>query len=92
MSNNIFEYVKVINQKSKKAFDNISRSSSKDRNLAILNTSLIIKKKQDEILQANKIDLENAKQKKLTDAFVDRLILNDKRINDIIYGLKKLIQ
>ena len=46
MSNNIFEYVKVINQKSKNAFDNISRSSSKDRNLAILNTSLIIKKKQ----------------------------------------------
>ena len=65
MSNNIFEYVKVINQKSKIAFDNISRSSSKDRNLAILNTSLIIKKKQDEILQANKIDLENAKQKNL---------------------------
>ena len=92
MSNNIFEYVKVINQKSKNAFDNISRSSSKDRNLAILNTSLIIKKKQDEILQANKIDLENAKQKKLTDAFVDRLILNDKRINDIIYGLKKIAE
>ena len=50
MSNNIFEYVKVINQKSKNAFDNISRSSSKDRNLAILNTSLIIKQKQKEIL------------------------------------------
>ena len=92
MSNNIFEYVKVINQKSKNAFDYISRSSSRDRNLAILNTSLIIKKKQDEILQANKIDLENAKQKKLTDAFVDRLILNDKRINDIIYGLKKIAE
>ena len=92
MSNNIFEYVKVINQKSKIAFDIISRSSSKDRNLAILNTSLIIKKKQDEILQANKIDLENAKQKKLTDAFVDRLILNDKRINDIIDGLKKIAE
>ena len=92
MSNNIFEYVKVINQKSKNAFDKISRSSSNDRNLAILNTSLIIKKKQDEILQANKIDLENAKQKKLTDAFVDRLILNDKRINDMIDGLKKIAE
>ena len=92
MSNNIFEYVKVINQKSKKAFDNISRSSSKDRNLAILNTSLIIKQKQKEILKANKIDIENAKQKNLTDAFVDRLFLNDKRINDIINGLKKIAE
>ena len=92
MSNNIFEYVKVINQKSKNAFDKISRSSSKDRNLAILNTSLIIKQKQEEILQANKIDIGNAKQKNLTDAFVDRLFLNDKRINDIINGLKKIAE
>ena len=92
MSNNIFEYVKFINQKSKKAFDNISRSSSKDRNLAILNTSLFIKQKQKEILQANKIDIENAKQKNLTDAFVDRLFLNDKRMNDIINGLKKIAE
>ena len=82
MSSDIFEYIKVINQKSKNAFANISRSSAKDRNLAIINSSLIIKKKQEEILQANKIDLENAKQKKLSNAFIDRLILNEKRIND----------
>tara|TARA_B100001063_G_scaffold129348_1_gene120904 strand:- start:249 stop:1511 length:1263 start_codon:yes stop_codon:yes gene_type:complete len=92
MSKDIFEYIKIINQKSKNAFGNISRSSSKDRNLAIINTSLIIKQKQEEILQANKIDLENAKQKKLTNAFIDRLILNEKRINDIIDGLKKIAE
>ena len=92
MSNDIFEYIKVIKQKSKNAFGNISRSSSKDRNLAIINTSLIIKQKQEEILQANKIDLENAKQKKLTNALIDRLILNEKRINDIIDGLKKIAE
>ena len=44
---NIFEYIKNINKKSKEAFDVISRSSSKDRNLAILNTSKIIKKEQE---------------------------------------------
>ena len=92
MSKDIFEYIKIINQKSKNAFGNISRSSSKDRNLAILNTSLIIKQKQKEILQANKIDLENARQKKLTNAFIDRLILNEKRINDIIDGLEKIAE
>ena len=36
--NNIFKYIKNINKKSKEAFNVISRSSSKDRNLAILNT------------------------------------------------------
>ncbi|GIS10454.1 MAG: hypothetical protein CM15mP114_12360 [Alphaproteobacteria bacterium] len=60
---NIFEYIKNINKKSKEAFNFISRSNSKDRNLAILNTSKIIKKEQEEILKANKIDIENAKRK-----------------------------
>ena len=41
--NNIFEYIKNINKKSQEAFHVISRSSAKDRNLAILNTSIIIK-------------------------------------------------
>ena len=50
---NIFEYIKIINKKSKEAFGVISRSSAKDRNLAILNTSKIIKKEQGEILKAN---------------------------------------
>ena len=63
---NIFEYIKNINKKSKEAFDVISRSSSKDRNLAILNTSKIIKKEQEKILKANKIEIENAKKSSLT--------------------------
>ena len=63
MSNSsIFEYIKNINKKSKEAFNFISRSSSIDRNLAILNTSKIIKQDQEAILKANKIDIENAKK------------------------------
>ena len=89
-SNNIFEYIKNINKKSKEAFNFISKSSSKDRNLAILNTSKIIKKEQEEILKANKIDIENAKKKQLNNAFVDRLLLDDKRIDNIVEGLKQI--
>ena len=88
--NNIFEYIKNINKKSKEAFKVISRSSSKDRNLAILNTSIIIKQEQEEILKANKIDIENAKRKQLNNAFVDRLLLDDKRIDNIVWGLKQI--
>ena len=87
---NIFEYIKNINKKSKEAFDVISRSSSKDRNLAILNTSKFIKKEQAEILKANKIDIENAKKKQLNNAFIDRLFLDNKRIDNIVEGLKQI--
>jgi len=89
---NISEYIKVINKKSKEAFQIISRSNSKDRNLAIFNTSSIIEKNKDEILSANEIDIKNAKLKNLSKALVDRLLLNNNRINDIISGLKKISQ
>ncbi len=89
-NNNNFEYVKLINKKSKEAFKIISGSSSLDRNLAISNASIIIKNNQEEILEANYIDIKNAKKKNLSDAFIDRLILNKKRISDMIYGLEKI--
>ena len=87
---NIFEYIKNINKKSKEAFNVISRSSAKDRNLAILNTSKIIKQEQEEILKANKIDIENAKKKQLNTALIDRLFLDNKRIDNIVEGLKQI--
>ena len=60
--NNIFEYIKNINKKSKEAFNVISRSSSKDRNLAILNTSKIIKKNKKRSLKQMKLILKMLKK------------------------------
>ena len=42
----------------------------------------------DEIIEANKIDLENAKQLELTAALTDRLTLNKERIQGMSDGLK----
>ena len=88
--NKNFEYVKIVNKQSQEAFKIISGSSSSDRNLAIFNTSSIIKNNQNEILEANNIDIKNAKAKNLSNAFIDRLILDDKRINEIVHGLKTI--
>ena len=71
-ANKNFEYIKLINKQSKEAFQIISGSSSSDRNLAIINTSNIIKNNQSEILKANSIDIKNAKAKKLSKTFIDR--------------------
>jgi glutamate-5-semialdehyde dehydrogenase len=92
MINNSQEYIRKINQKSKKAFNTISISNTKKRNLAILNTSKFIESNKSAILDANKIDIENAKEKNVSDAFLDRLFLNDKRIQDIINGLKQIAE
>ena len=73
---NISEYIKVINKKSKEAFQIISRSNSKDRNLAILNNLNIIEKNKDQILRANEIDIKNAKLKNLSKALVDLSLIH----------------
>ena len=57
MSYNNQEYIRRINQKSRKAFKVISVSDAKKRNLAILNTAKFIEKNKLAILDANKIDL-----------------------------------
>jgi len=86
----ILKYIKLINKRSKEAFKEISISNSKKRNLAILNTSKIIENNQSKILEANKIDIENAQLKKMSSAFLDRLILNNERIKNITNGLKQI--
>ena len=42
------------------------------------------------ILDANKIDIENAKSKKLSASFIDRLELNEERISSISDALKEI--
>ena len=65
-NSNIFDYVNLINKRSKEAFKVIALSSAEQRNLAILNTSTIIKNNTKEILEANIADINNAKQKNMT--------------------------
>ncbi len=85
--NNLIE---EISKKSKSAFHIISISSIKKRNSAILNISNLLKQNTHEILDANRLDLDNAKKKKLTSSFIDRLTLNESRINNICKGLEKI--
>ena len=43
------------------------------------------------ILDANKVDLNNSKELELTPALIDRLTLNEERINGMANGLLKII-
>lgn len=48
-------------------------------------------KRQDEILAANNVDLENAKTNGMKEHMIDRLLLNESRIAGMAEGLEKLI-
>ena len=79
-----------IGKKSKKAFSNQINSKKKDKILK--DYYLLIEKNRKLILNENKKDIKNALKKKIKENLIKRLILNDKKISDIINSIKKIIK
>ncbi len=61
------------------------------KNHALQAVSDSIEKNKAEILKANAIDVENARASGMTEALIDRLSLDDKKIASMIAGLKTII-
>ena len=66
----------------------ILSTEEKDNALFLMAEELINYKK--EILEANNIDLENANEKGISDALLDRLSLSNDRIEDMANGLRDI--
>ena len=79
-----------IGKKSKKAFSNQINSKKKDKILK--DYYLLIEKNRKLILNENKKDIKNALKKKIKDNLIKRLILDEKKISDIINSIKKIIK
>ena len=77
-----------IGKKSKKALSIQLDSKRKDK--VLKDYFQLIEKNKDLILKENQKDIKNAHKKKLQDNLVKRLILNDKKISDIIKSIKKI--
>ncbi|MFH1198956.1 MAG: glutamate-5-semialdehyde dehydrogenase [Candidatus Omnitrophota bacterium] len=64
-------------------------SEAKNKVLLDLAEALIVEK--DAILKANKIDIAHAEKAKLSRAFIDRLTLNEKRIQEMADSLRQMV-
>lgn len=60
------------------------------KNAALEKMAENIEKHSDEIIQGNKKDVETAKSKNVSSSLIDRLLLNEKRIRDMVEGLHKV--
>ena len=65
----------------------LARASSKEKNNALLKMADALKKRRAELIKENKKDIAFAEKKGLSKAIIDRLALNDKRINEMAQGL-----
>ena len=74
---------------------NLSSISTEIKNAALLNVAKNIEKNKEKIYEANKLDLENAKQilesGKITKATYDRLKLDENKMRDMIKGVYDVI-
>lgn len=83
--------VKKICQKAKKASDIISSLDSKAKNQILSLVATKIREEKPAIIKANNIDVENAKKNKIGDAKIDRLILDDKRVEAIAKAIDDIV-
>ena len=79
-----------IGKKSKKAF--VHKLSSKKKDIVLRNFYQLIDKNRKLIINENKKDIKNAIKKKIKKNLIQRLILDDKKISNIINSIKRIIK
>ncbi|MCX7698756.1 MAG: glutamate-5-semialdehyde dehydrogenase [Candidatus Goldbacteria bacterium] len=84
------EVIKIARDAKAASYKMLSISTD-DKNKALFIIAEELYKNRDEILRQNEIDVENAKKKKLSPAFIDRLTLNSKRIDEMLKVLNDVI-
>lgn len=78
-------------KKAKEAMYILSNSSTNDKNSALNELSKALLENVDEIIEANKLDIEKAKSKGLSEAMLDRLLLTKDRIKKMSDGLNQVV-
>lgn len=68
----------------------VSALGELEKNNAIKNISKNLVDRMDEILKANELDLQEGRSRGLSQAMLDRLMLNEKRIRDMAYGAEQV--
>ena len=79
-----------IGKKSKKAF--ILKINENKKNKVLKDYYQLIEKNKKLIIKENEKDIKNAYKKKIKENLIDRLVLNEKKILDIINSVRKIIK
>lgn len=88
----IREYVYKICLEAKEAARSIARATSSEKNQVLIKMAGALKDRASELIAENMKDIEQAEKKGLSKAMIDRLTLNEKRINEMSQGLIEVAQ
>lgn len=83
--------LEIMGQRAKEASYDLGVATVGEKNNALIYMAEELLKAKDDIIEANKIDLKNAKEKGISDSMLDRLELNLDRINAMADGLNDMM-
>ncbi len=78
-------------EKARQASRELALISTDKKNEVLLSVAKALTENAEKIIENNKIDLENAKKKGMSDSMLDRLMLNSERINAISASISKVV-
>ena len=81
-------YAEILGKNAKFSQNRLRQITTEVKNKALLRASELLIERKEEILEANKKDLEFASKKGYSKALLDRLALNEKRMNGMVQVLK----
>ncbi|MEG0874543.1 MAG: glutamate-5-semialdehyde dehydrogenase [Clostridiales bacterium] len=85
-------YIKNLGIKAKNTAPNLAGLTTLEKNNALKAMAAALRKREKEILKANDQDMAAGAEKGLNPSLLDRLLLNEKRIEDMAQGLEALVQ
>lgn len=86
------ELMESMGKAARRASRSLALSSNAVRNVALTSAAAALRADADAVLQANKVDLEAARQRSLSAALLDRLMLDAARIEAIAAGLEAIAE
>ena len=92
MSKELEKELILMGKNARKASQILTLANSDLKNSALEAMAVDIEKNKENILEANIKDIEKAKANNISKSFLDRLILNDERIESISDGLREIIK
>lgn len=81
-------YMQNVGKEARAASRALAAANTGDKNAALMAIHDVLKNAKQDILAANKVDMDNGQKNELDAALLDRLELNDARFNGMLQGLK----
>lgn len=84
-------YIEELGKNAKGAAPFLAAAGSLEKNKALAKISEMLRANKAELIAENKIDIENARKNGMSEAMIDRLEINEKRIEAMAEGVDKVI-